>query len=228
MPNDLDNLDGMIDAIAHRLFGKLAAGTNQGLTRESSPRRPDLPFGRKDIPSLVPHAKLYVEGRELTHGSDWLQNTASWSSLEEIASLPLENVGSVAAPQAAALKAALDLVAIRDIAFWPPHGVARALVSEAAGTVDHDQLQTEARDSRFEEFPTERLCYGTLVMLQMQFDGERAPLNKTISLKGAFSQSTDSLGQRSAHTRRSPSRGPRRTSPSTTCCRRLSFHEAIR
>jgi hypothetical protein len=161
--------------------------------------------------------------------SDWLEDTASWSSLEEIASAPLEKLRRVDAPQAAALKAALDIVSIRDFAFWPPHGVARGLVNDAVGgTVDPDQLQTEALRPRFGGFPTERVNYGTLVMLQMQFEGERAPLNKTISLKSAFSQSPDSLGQRSAHTRRSPSRGPRRTSPSTTCCRRLSFHEAIR
>ena len=118
--------------------------------------------------------------------SDWLKPSASFESLEDIGALPLENLRGLTNPIATALKAALDLTTIRDFAFWPPRQVAHKLVTEALGTTsDPEEQQSEELRPRFGEYPTERVYYDTLVMLQMDESGERSPLHGPISLQPA-------------------------------------------
>jgi hypothetical protein len=122
--------------------------------------------------------------------SDWLKPSASWSALEEIGNLDLVHLRGIDDNQATQLKLALDVITVRDFALYPPHLVASRLVRKAAGsTFDNfeDQEAAELRP-RFGEYPTERVYYSTLVMLQMQHDGERQNLDGPVSLKPAVNR----------------------------------------
>ena len=119
--------------------------------------------------------------------TDWLQPGASWESLDQLGELPLAQLRGVTAPVAAALSTALGVTTIREFALWAPHQAARSIVGDTVGsTGDPDELQTEKLRPRFGEYPTERVYYSTLVMLQMHFDGERAALDKPVSLKSTL------------------------------------------
>lgn len=109
--------------------------------------------------------------------ADWLKDSASWSTLESIGRLSIHALRELTDAQATALESALDVKTIRDLAYWPPHVVARHFVGLASGsTMDPDQQQTEALRPMFGDYPTERVYYTTLVMLQMQTDDIRRDL----------------------------------------------------
>jgi hypothetical protein len=80
---------------------------------------------------------------------------------------------------------------IQDFAFWPPQGVARKLVSAAIGASLSTQMRFRRKSYDHDSaiFPP-NVCTTTrsLVMLQMQSNGERESLANPISLKSAFSQ----------------------------------------
>lgn len=115
---------------------------------------------------------------------EWLKPGTVYESLEAVGALPLEMLGALDAAQVSALKPALGVETIREFALWPPYQGARRMLGESVGAIiDLDELQTEALRPRFGDYPTERVYYSTLVMLQMQFDGERAPLEGPVSLK---------------------------------------------
>jgi hypothetical protein len=121
--------------------------------------------------------------------SDWLKPTASFESLDDIATLPLENLRSLTDADAITLKTALDVTTIRDFAFWPPRQVAHKFVSDAVGTaIDPEEQQSEELRPRFGEYPTERVYYNTLAMLQMDEDAKRSPLQGPISLMPAVNE----------------------------------------
>jgi hypothetical protein len=133
-------------------------------------------------------------GQAAMHGmapGDLLDDDASFESLESLGSLPLKTLRDVSEAQAATLTAALDVTTLRDFAQWPPYNFARQLVSGAIGGItDRDLLQEEKLRPTFGEFPTERVYYTTLAMLQMNevaVDGMR-PLDGGISLDPALAQ----------------------------------------
>ena len=102
---------------------------------------------------------------------DWLQPDVSYGSLDQIGDLPLEALGGLTASQATELKQALDVATIAEFASWPPQAVARRMLGETTGAaVDVDEAQTEALRPRFGDYPTERVYYSTLVMLDMGTD----------------------------------------------------------
>ena len=118
--------------------------------------------------------------------SDWLDPAISFESLEDIGSLPIENLRGVTDAQANTLKTALDVDTIRDFAFWLPYQAAHKLVGEASGsTIDPDEQHAEELRPRFGEYPTERVYYDKLVMLQMDESTQRTPLTAPISLTPA-------------------------------------------
>lgn len=87
------------------------------------------------------------------------------------------------------MTAALDVKTIRDLALWPPSIAARRLVGESFGTtMDPEEIQTEELRPRMGQYPTERVYYSTLTMLQMLGDGVSAQENLTgpISLNAAL------------------------------------------
>ncbi len=110
-------------------------------------------------------------GQAAMHGmtpGDLLADTCSFEASETIGSLPLQALRCLSKTQADALSAALDLATLRDFAQWPPYVYARRLVSGSlGGTEDRDAILTEKLRPTFGEFPTERVYYTTLAMLQM-------------------------------------------------------------
>jgi hypothetical protein len=124
--------------------------------------------------------------------SDLLKSHASWSALEEIGNLDLKYLRGIDDIQADQLKLALHITTIRDFGFYPPHLIARGIVGKANGsTIDQFEAQeTEELRPRFGEYPTERVYYSTLVMLQMQQSGERQNLDGPVSLKSAVANKT--------------------------------------
>ena len=71
MPNAIDNVDGLIDAIAERVLGKLTGRLNLGPSGEPLPQLPDWPFGRKHVEPLIVRPKLHVRGLELTQSTQY-------------------------------------------------------------------------------------------------------------------------------------------------------------
>ena len=148
---------------------------------------------------LFADARLAAFGKEelgqaAMHGmapGDLLDDGVSYESLESLGSLPLESLRSLSPAQATALGAALHVTTLRDFAQWPPYVFARRLVSGAVGGVtDRDAIQEEKLRPAFGEFPTERVYYTTLTMLQMNevaAEGMR-PLDGGISLDATLAQ----------------------------------------
>jgi hypothetical protein len=110
------------------------------------------------------------------------------------AALDIENLQGLTPAQAQALKDALGVTTIDDLAFWPPQATARTLVAQAAGqTPQHAEPGEELRP-RFGQYPTERTYYDTLVMLGMEGDNVAAvkdlskdgpvPLSPTVTSPG--------------------------------------------
>ena len=71
MERDFDNLEGLVDAIADRVLGKLTGRPNQGPTGEPLPQFPNLPGGREEIPPLVVRPRLRLQGLELTQSTQY-------------------------------------------------------------------------------------------------------------------------------------------------------------
>lgn len=119
--------------------------------------------------------------------ADLLKSSASWSSLDDIGGLSLDALRGMTSAVATQLQNALDVKTLREFALWPPYLVASRLVQKAAGsTIEaHQNPDAEALRPRFGEYPTERVYYSTLMMLQMQQDGKRESLAGPISLKPA-------------------------------------------
>jgi hypothetical protein len=123
-----------------------------------------------------------------------LINTDQLSSLNDIPNLTLDKLRILTTDQAQKLTTAIDVKTIRDLALWPPHMVARRLVGEAIGSnLDAEDIQTEELRPRMGQYPTERVYYTTLVMLQTIGDtGSQIDLTGPISLDAAI-QSNGSL-----------------------------------
>lgn len=69
MASNFENLEGFVDAIADRVLTKINDRPNQSPTGEPMLQLPDLPWGPKDVPPLLPHPKLHVQGLELTQST---------------------------------------------------------------------------------------------------------------------------------------------------------------
>jgi hypothetical protein len=126
--------------------------------------------------------------------SDLLKAGSAVPSLDEVPSLPLEALRGVPDNVAATLKSALDVETLRDLAYWPPRQVARAWVSEAAGTDivgDADLLAEKLRPS-MGEYPTERVYYDKLLMFGGSSSQDLEPLSGRISLQPTVEAQTGS------------------------------------
>ena len=139
-------------------------------------------------------------GEAALHGlapGDLLDDDVSVGELESAGELPLEALRALSDTEAAALRDALHVATLRELALWPPYTFARQLVSGAFGGVtDRDALQEEKLRPTFGEFPTERVYYTTLVMLQMN----EQPAEGMRELEGAVSLDA-TLATRSGFTR---------------------------
>lgn len=125
--------------------------------------------------------------------NDWLQTSAPATNREQISSLGLENLRGIEAADVSILKTSMGVATIREFGLWPPHQFAARLISESYGTsADLDDLSSESLRPRFGEYPTERVYYKRLVMLDMglgnlplkELNGP-VSLNKAIGAAGA-------------------------------------------
>jgi len=99
---------------------------------------------------------------------DLITDDAATTPLGDVPNLPLSALRLLTAAQAQQLTSALDVETIRDLASWPPQIAARRIMGEmAGGTGEPDDLQAEELRPRFGQYPTERVYYSTLTMLQM-------------------------------------------------------------
>ncbi|MHC2148652.1 hypothetical protein [Pseudomonas sp. 210_17 TE3656] len=134
-------------------------------------------------------------GPAAMHGlapGDLLDDATRYDTLEALGTLPLKALRLLSGTQATKLSQALQVTTVRDFAQWPPYVAARQLVNGSFGgaSMDRDALQEERLRPTFGEFPTERVYYTTLVMLQMNetaADGMKV-LDGGISLDASLAQ----------------------------------------
>jgi hypothetical protein len=133
-----------------------------------------------------------LAGRHGMAPGDWLKPHASFDTLDQIAGLPLEVLRGITDVQATALKQALDVSTIAEFAKWPPQRVAREMIGDTVGSaLTVDEIQTEALRPRFGEYPTERVYYSSLVMLDSGQSGANlVELDRPLSLKDAIGAAT--------------------------------------
>jgi hypothetical protein len=134
----------------------------------------------------------------LTPG-DWLHSGSIPTSPERLGELGLENLRGVNPADANGLKIALGVATIRELSIWAPYRFAHSLVSKTLGSnVAVEEELTEELRPRFGEYPTERVYYDRLVMLDMGTSNlPTAELDHPISLKKALQDATQ-LAQRPA------------------------------
>ncbi|MFG0320173.1 MAG: hypothetical protein ACF8XB_23070, partial [Planctomycetota bacterium JB042] len=115
---------------------------------------------------------------------------AAATAAEDLGDLPVTGLRPLTEDQGRALQESLDIATIADLANWPPHREARRLLVESAGaTADPEDLQAEELRPRFGQFPTERVYYSTLVLMEvLGSSGELEELAGPISLDPAVDQ----------------------------------------
>lgn len=120
--------------------------------------------------------------------SDWLKVATAATALEEVAQLGIEHLRGIEAADVEALKAATSARTIRELALWPPYRFASSLVAQSCGSsADPEDLSAESLRPRFGEYPTERVYYKRLVMLDMGLgDQPLVELEGPVSLKQAI------------------------------------------
>lgn len=119
--------------------------------------------------------------------SDWLEPNVAFEELTDIASLPLENLSGISTEQALNISNALGVTTIHDFAFWLPYRTARRIVSEASGsTLDIEEKNAEKLRPRLGDYPTERVYYDRLIMLQLDTDDAVEELEGPISITPAI------------------------------------------
>ncbi|MBX9774840.1 MAG: hypothetical protein K2Y71_10565 [Xanthobacteraceae bacterium] len=123
---------------------------------------------------------------------DWLKPNTSFGTLDEIGELPLEALRGITNAEATTLKQALDVSTVAEFANWPPQRVAREMIGDTVGTaLTLDEAQTEALRPRFGEYPTERVYYSSLVMLDSgQGEANLVDLTGPLSLTDAMGAAT--------------------------------------
>ena len=105
-----------------------------------------------------------LSGRHGIAPGDWLK-----PGTDVVARLPISAMRGLTDADAAALAEALDVGTIMDLGNWGPQRVARDLIGDSVGAeLSVDELQTEALRPRFGEYPTERVYYTSLVMLDSE------------------------------------------------------------
>lgn len=119
--------------------------------------------------------------------SDWLDSKIVLEELSDIASLPLENLSGISAERAIKISNVLGVTTIHDFAFWLPYRTASNMVSEASGsTLDIEEEKAEKLRPRLGDYPTERVYYDRLIMLQLDTDDAVKELEGPISITPAI------------------------------------------
>ena len=116
--------------------------------------------------------------------SDVLDSSGVPDSVEKVSALPIAALRGLSDPDAAALKAALGVETIQDLANWPPRRAALGFVQKALGAdvaVGGDIFADRLRPA-MGEYPTERVYYDKLLMFGTAADPGLAELDGAISL----------------------------------------------
>ncbi len=93
--------------------------------------------------------------------------TPAGVAVAELAGQPIDILRGIAAADAPALAAALDVVTVRDLALWPPSAAARALLADAFFPSQSEGFDPEAPADLLPQsgvHPTERVFYRTLLI----------------------------------------------------------------
>lgn len=122
--------------------------------------------------------------------NDWLAGTGA-ATVSDIAGMGLENLRGIQVANIDVLKVGMHAQTIREFALWPPYQFASALLSRTYGDVDNvEEMSAEALRPRFGEYPTERVYYQRMVMLDMGLGNEpRKQIEGPISLTNAINDS---------------------------------------
>ncbi|MGL4233579.1 MAG: hypothetical protein ACRCWJ_19590 [Casimicrobium sp.] len=124
--------------------------------------------------------------------NDWLHADPPQTALEQLDTLDIKFLRGISAERANAFKATFGTKTIREFAIWGPYLAASLVVSESiGGTTPVSALTGEDNASdllpRFGEYPTERVYYERLVMLDMgQSTDTLAEVKKPLSLNDAL------------------------------------------
>jgi len=120
--------------------------------------------------------------------NDWLATSSPAVNPEQLSALSFENLRGIDAADVNTLKKGMGVATIREFALWPPYRFAAKLISQAYGTADDaEDLSSESLRPRLGEYPTERVYYQRLVMLDMGLgDQILKPLNGPVSLNKAI------------------------------------------
>lgn len=128
-------------------------------------------------------------GRTGLAPNDWLAGTGT--AADNIPDIGVENLRGIQAADVSVLKAGMNAKTIREFALWPPYRFATTLLSKTLGDFDNlEDISTETLRPRFGEYPTERVYYQRMVMLDMGLGNEpRKQLDGPVSLNNAIKES---------------------------------------
>jgi len=123
---------------------------------------------------------------------DLLKSDAVYASIDDIPQLPITSLRGLKSADAAAIESSLNVSSVRDLAYWPPYIAARRLLGDSVGaSTSSENLDADELRPRFGAFPSERVYYSTLALLEMLGEGgDLTDLAGTLSLNKALANST--------------------------------------
>ncbi len=123
--------------------------------------------------------------------TDLLKFDTTVGSLDEIPMLPVASLRGLSNSLAEQLVTSLDVLTLRDFAFWPPRQVAKKLVAEATGGSTQDEMSDgDSLRPQLGQYPTERVYYDSLFMLDSANRANLPPLDNPLSLEDIVTNPT--------------------------------------
>ena len=115
--------------------------------------------------------------------TDLVNDASRMLPLPELADAPINTLRGLPTTFADEFAKTMGIKTAQNLASWPPYLAARSRVGIASGgSHDPEATQSEQLQPRLGEFPTERVYFSTLAMLQMQGNTDRQ-----VELAGAIS-----------------------------------------
>lgn len=115
--------------------------------------------------------------------NDLVVDAARLLPLAQLADTAISNLRGISTSLADEFVRVMGIATVQDLASWPPYLAARDMVGIASGGSDDlEATQTEQLQPRLGQYPTERVYFSTLALLQMQGNTDRQ-----VDLAGAIS-----------------------------------------